>query len=239
MAKAKVEEAPAVPTRAELEALATEMNEVMGLEPKIKFNRKTTDEALIAAIMENASDPDTGETAIYESDFEEDEEDPEKIIFTQDADATMEMLGIEVGSDEPAEEAVPEVKKTAKELKAEALAAEKTAAAAKETPKAGRGAKAAPAAKETPKAAPAKEKPAKAAKETKEKFTRYMSVAAVLKEGKALSEADLAAKSDDLYAKKGGNSGIAQAERIVDRAMQLLTALDVLEIKGGKVKYTA
>jgi len=271
MAKEKVKaaKAPEV-TRAELEALAKEMNEVMGLDPAIKFNRKTTDEALLEMIKAEAVDPESGEPCIYDTDFQEDPEDEEKVVFSEDAEKTLEALGIEIAEeegdgdgDELADLDMDGLKsyikendldiKVTKKMDEDAVRdlireAEEKEEEKEEKPAKGAKGKAAkeekaPAKSEKAPAKAEKEKPAKAAKaapakkEKSEKFTRYMSVAAVLKEGKALTEDDLISKADDLYSKKGGNSGIDQSARIVDRSMQLLTALGMVEVKNSKIKY--
>jgi len=277
MAKEKVKaaKAPEV-TRAELEALAKEMNEVMGLDPAIKFNRKTTDEALLEMIKAEAVDPESGEPCIYDTDFQEDPEDEEKVVFSEDAEKTLEALGIEIAEEEGdgdgdeladldmdglksyIKENDLDIKVTKKmdedavrdlirEAEAEEPEPEKEEEKEEKPAKGAKGKAAkeekAPAKSEKAPAKAEKEKPAKAAKaapakkEKSEKFTRYMSVAAVLKEGKALTEDDLISKADDLYSKKGGNSGIDQSARIVDRSMQLLTALGMVEVKNSKIKY--
>lgn len=84
-------------TRDELVSLAKEMNVVMGLDPTIKTGSKISDDDLKASIIENG----TGQ--IYETDFEEDPEDDEKVIFTEEATATLKKLGIaiEVSDEEP------------------------------------------------------------------------------------------------------------------------------------------
>lgn len=110
-------------TREELVNLAREMNEVMGLEPKIAVGKKVSDDDLLAAIKENAE--------IYATDFEEDADDPEKVIFTEEAAELFKKLGIEVidsdtveedegmleadeGTDEEVEEEEPAPKKKGK-----------------------------------------------------------------------------------------------------------------------------
>lgn len=90
------------PNREALEALAREMNEVMGLEPAIKISKKLDDESLIEKIKAEA------EGQIYASDFEEDSEDDEKVVFTEEAAETLKALGIEVAEDEVSEDSEEE-----------------------------------------------------------------------------------------------------------------------------------
>lgn len=87
------------PNREQLEALATEMNLVMGLEPPIKISKKLDDEGLIEKIKEEA------EGQIYASDFEEDPGDDEKVVFSAEAATTLMALGVEVADDENGDDA--------------------------------------------------------------------------------------------------------------------------------------
>lgn len=95
-------------SREELESLIGEMNEVMGLDPEINIKKKDTDEDLIEKIKENAFED--GEVQIYATDFEEDPEDDEKVIFTEEAAETLKKLGIEVDAGEEDPEEKPEEK---------------------------------------------------------------------------------------------------------------------------------
>lgn len=112
---AKVE----APSREELVALAKQMNEVMGLEPKIKTTSKVSDDDLLENIMSEA----VGN--IYETDFEEDEEDDEKVIFNDESTATLKKLGVEIvvgeSADEEEAEEEAEEEKPAKKGKKEAV----------------------------------------------------------------------------------------------------------------------
>ena len=102
----------AIPPLEEHKALAREMNEVMKLDPPIKFSKKTTADELLEIINNEA----TGN--IYEIDFEPDPEDDSVIVFSEKAEDDFKALGIEVlpGSppdpaaeaDEPDEEVIEE-----------------------------------------------------------------------------------------------------------------------------------
>lgn len=121
------------PNREALENLAREMNEVMGLEPAIKISKKLDDEGLIEKIKEEA------EGQIYASDFEEDPEDDEKVIFSEEAAETLKALGIEVVEDETSKdsevEEEPEDSDDEEEIEEEKPAPKKGAKGKKEEPK--------------------------------------------------------------------------------------------------------
>ena len=258
MAKKKEEAAPEAPSRAELETLATEMNDVMGLDPKIKFNRKTSDDDLLGMIMDNANDPETGETCIYASDFEEDEDDPEKAVFSEEAEATIVALGIEIGEDGEPEEEV--VKPAAKGAKADKKAVEKeepkkAAQAAKgkkakeeepeEEPAPKKGAKAALAKEE--KKAPAKadkkaDKPKAAKKEKEKKYGRADSIAdaiaAAKKSKKGITFDALNESSCDLYDEENNEETPRPYSNSWLRAvLTILVAIDAAELKSDKYTF--
>jgi len=138
-------------SREELVAFAREMNEVMGLDPAISLKKSVTDEELLENIMSEGVDN------IYATDFEEDEEDDEKVIFSDEAKKTMKKLGIEVVAAETEEEPEEvEEEKPAKKGKAKKEEVEE------EVPKKGKGKKV------EPEEEPEEEKPVKKGKKKPE-----------------------------------------------------------------------
>ena len=253
MAKKKVE--VELPERSALEALAKEMNEVMGLDPKIKFNRKTTDEELVAMIRENAVDEETGETVIYGSDFEEDSDDPEKVVFTEDAGNTLDLLDLEIG-DEPEDDAEPEpepepVKKGKKaEKEVEKPAAKKGKKVEKEEePEVEEEKPAKKSAKKEVEEKPAakkkdekeEKKPAKKAEKTA-KYGRADSIAdaivAARKSKKGITYEGLNDASCDLYDKENNEkTARPYSNSWLKSVLTIMVALEVAELKSEKYTF--
>lgn len=210
MGRATPKAATPTATTEQLKALVEEVNTVLNLEPAIKIGRKDSDEDIIAKIKAEC------EGNVYEIDFTADENDDTIPFFSEEADATFELLGIEIQPGSPPAEG-------------EAAAPATPAPAEK-----GKG-KAAPA----PAAAKTKAAPAPAKKKDEgPKFTRYMAFADIVLPGKVLALDDIDAKSDALYVKNGGSSNVTQAGRINDRCMQVCIALGTGEKDAKGFKYT-
>jgi hypothetical protein len=208
-----VEPEVVIPARENLEALITEINEVLNLEPAIKFSKKTTDAELVELIK--------AETVgnIYEIDFTADADDDTIPFFSEESAADFEALGIEIQAGSPPEtpaEPAPAAKGKGKEKAAPAAAPAKGAAkpaAAAKTPKA-------------PKA-PAEKK-----------YTRDMavieSINQLCKKGAAFKT--IMDTTDAIYVKNGGNS-VPDAVNVNKYTLNGLVAFDVLTLKDGIYKF--
>lgn len=199
------------PTREALVALVEEINAVLQPKTPITVGRKMTDEALIAVIKKEA------EGNIYEIDFQPDPDDASVEIFSEEGEATIKLLGIEIlpgappvqGDDSGEEATEPE--------------SEKTSPA--ETGK-GKGNKK----NET---APANSETQKPKKEREPKYTRPNAFVDVLGNGGKLD--DLAAKADALYVKNGGTSNPTMAKWYVTEYSRLFTLMGIGEVKDGSL----
>jgi len=248
MARAKKEETVA-PTREALENLYKEMEEVFQPDvPFKKISKKTTDADLIELIKKEAVDED-GNSTIYTTDMEEDPENPDKVIFSEEAEDTIKLLGIEIvepeeeGGEEkaePAKEEAPakEEKKAAKNDAKPAKNAKKEEAKAPVKEEKGKAAKSAPAAKEDKKAA--KEAPKGKAKADKpatgNSYTRSIALVDALKDtltnGPATKK-EICDLSDELYVEQGGKSGAFVAEVMFRYTVPALIALGIVEKGDG------
>jgi len=239
-----------MPTREALEQLYKEMEEVFQPDaPFKKVSKKTTDAELIELIKKEAVDEE-GNSTIYTTDMEEDEENPNKVIFSEDAEETIKALGIEIVEPEDAgEEDAPEpepVKEAAKPAKNGKK--EESKAPAKEEPK--KGAKAAPAAKEEKKPAakeapkkeekkPAGKAPGKSAPAPANNYTRSIALVDALKDTLANGPAtkqEICDLSDELYVEQGGKSGAFVAEVMFRYTVPALIALGIVEKNGNQFK---
>lgn len=219
--KAKEVELPALE---ELEALADEINDVLNPTEPIKYSKKTTAEELVEMIKEQA------EGNIYEIDFQPDPDYDTVVIFSEEAEATINALGIEILKGAPPP---PEKEKEKEEEKKPAKGAKKEEPKKEEK-------KSAPAKKDEKKAALAKkdEKKAASAKKKAEKeeptYTRSGAFVDAVKKGG--TKAEIVALSDKLYVENGGSSNLTVAEALYRYAMPSLKLLDVVTEKDGKIK---
>lgn len=217
----------AIPPLEEHKALAREMNEVMKLDPPIKFSKKTTADELLEIIKNEA----TGN--IYEIDFEPDPEDDSVIVFSEKAEDDFKALGIEVlpGSppdpaaeaDEPDEEVIEEKPAAKPDTKKGGKKEEPTKKDEK------------PAAKKADKKADAKkEEPTK--KEKEPEYTRSEAFVDALKKGGTKKE--IIDNSDALFVKEGGESNHNVARAVFGYAMNPLLLLGHVTVnKDGVHKH--
>jgi hypothetical protein len=192
---AKPEVKVELPVRENLEALVGEINEVLNLEPAIKFSKKTTDAELVELIKTEV----VGN--IYEIDFTADAEDDTIPYFSEESKADFEALGIEIQAGSPPEETpveTPAAKGKGKEKPAAAPAKEKA------TP--------APKAKAAPKAA------------AEPKYSRKQAFADVILAGETDCE-QITKKSSALYEKNGGKSNTTSEGWYVSEYGQLIDCL--------------
>lgn len=208
--------APATPTMDDLNALAEEMNAIMGLDPEIDAAADELDEAgLIEVIKEEAYDED-GACQIFTTDE-----------FSEQSWATFKDLGIdavEPPDGEPAEEEAEE--EEAPEEEEEAPEPPKKKAAGKK--------KAAPKKAAEPKAAPAEKKKAAPKKAAAKRYTRIDAAVEVLSSNvKDLDK--LAEKANDLYAASGGKDNLNEAKWSINLAAAILTGLKLAEVKDNKI----
>lgn len=244
-------------TRDQLVKLASEMNEVMGLEPAIKISKKLDDESLIEKIKAEA------EGQIYASDFEEDPEDDEKVVFTEEAAETLKALGIEVAEDEGSEDSEEETEEEPEDAEPEEEVEEeeeeekpkKGAKGEKEEPKkAAKGKKVdveeeeeeeeekpakkpSKGAKEAPKKAAKGKAKAEPKKAKKVKYTRSEALVDALKFfKKGATKKEIVEKSDELYVAQGGDSGMVVSEAMFRYGVPTLLLLEHIELNDGKYK---
>lgn len=216
--RAKKASAPATPTMEELNALAAEMNDIMGLDPEIDAVADELDEAgLIEVIKEEAYDEDEA-CQIFTTDQ-----------FSEEAWETFKALGIEAV--EPPAEDGAEPEEEEEEAPEEAPEEEEEAPEPKKKPAAKKAA-----AKKTPakKPAPAEKKAAAPKKAAAKRYTRIDAAVEVLSSNvKDLDK--LAEKANDLYAASGGKDNLNEAKWSINLATAILTGLKLAEVKDNKI----
>jgi len=221
-------------TREQLETLAEEMNEVLDLDPAIKYTKRVKDAALIKAIMAEAGE-------VYNTDFEENDDDTP--FFSEEAGEICELLGIEPtdppeedDGEEEEEEEQPVKKGKGKGKKKPAPEPEEEEEEEDEdeeeeeeepAPKKGKGKK---------KAAPAKKGKGKTAPKAN-KYTRSNAFCEALRDAgkKGASKTDLVETAADLYVENNeGEDGvnINVAEALFRYAMPSAIELGVVEKDG-------
>jgi hypothetical protein len=195
---AKAEVKVELPVRDNLEALITEINEVLNLEPAIKFSKKTTDAELAELIKTECGGN------IYEIDFTADATDETIPYFSEESKADFAALGIEILAGSP-----PDETPAPAPAKGKGKDAKPAAAPAKGAAK--------PAAKAT--AAP-KEKKAPA----EPKYSRKQAFADVILAGETSCE-QITKKSSALYEKNGGSKNTTSEGWYVAEYGAMLAAL--------------
>lgn len=214
-------ETPKLPKREDMEALVKEINDVLQPEKPLTIGKKMSDEDLAEMIRKECKGN------IFTTDFEEDPKDADRVIFTEDAKADFEALGIEIV--DPPEDVEEE------EVNEEPAKGEKGKAGkgkGKEEPAKG---------KEKEKAKPAaksKDKPKKKDKEPR--YTRDQAVHAAIEElCKKKDGADFKTimnRSDAIYVENGGRS-TPDAVNVNKYTLNGLVAFEVLTLKDGMYKF--
>lgn len=215
-------------TRQQLEELAEEMNEVMELTVPIKFGKKTPDDKLIELIMAEAEE-------VYTTDFEENE-DADRVIFTEDAADTMKILGIvpkepeDADDEEEEDEPAPAPVKSKGKAKTKVVEPEEDNDEEDDEPEEDDDEEDEPEPpkrkpKSAPAVAPVKSK-GKAEKSVEKVYTRARAFVDALNEG-AGSKQELMERADELYVEKtGGESNLTVTE------VTFRYTMPVLLIKG-------
>lgn len=237
MTKKEAAAKPAEPeiTREELVLLVEEVNAVLKPENPIVVGRKDTVHSLTVKIKAEC------DGNVYEVDFTPDPEDDSVAFFSEDADALLEALGVEVlegapgdgvevaeeQTEPPLEEEKPKKGKAGKEEKALAKA-EKPAKKDEKAPAKGK-------AKEEPKKA---EKPAKTGPtKNGERYTRSNALVEALDNGGGTKQ-EIVKAADELFVKCGGNSNMTVMELQYRFTMPALFELEIVKKdKNGNIKF--
>lgn len=204
------------PTMDELNALAAEMNEIMGLDPEIDAEADGLDEAgLIEAIKDEAFDEEDA-CQIYTTDE-----------FSKKAWTTLTALGIEAV--EPPDEGGEE------EAGAEG-GADDGATEEKEEKKEKPAAKAKPKAKAKakPKAKPKEKEKAKPKEKPAPRYTRMDSCVDALKDKKVKTISDAIKTADDFYVEEGGTGNEKESRWAMNNTIKVLVAWEAIEVDGDK-----
>lgn len=232
-------------SREELEALAKEMNGVMGLDPAIKIGRKVADDALLDSIKEQMEE-------ITSSDFEVlGDGEAGTDFFSDEAAATLKALGFDVPekeesdeADEPEEDEEPEeeeeeVKKDNKKEAPEKTKPVDKKAAAKEVVEEEKPAPKKDVVKDVQMKGKVKVALKRNDKKVKESYTRSNALADALHATAKtpMSKGEICKMSDDLYVKNGGETSAYVSEAMFRYGISTMLVLGVVLRTDKGFKY--